>query len=359
MSEDVAIEKPVKQRRIGRRRFWLWLILISIAGAVLHYVFTNIVVRLDLLNQVDVPGTLPYGPWSIALPPAGKIALLAAIPTFVLLALPNMAIDIRRRHDRGGSGFIAVVFTLLIVAGMVCLWVPAVPRAALGWSFVGIAVIGALLLLNLGLFPGKRGANKYGPDRHGLVAKAEEPAPVAQPVAAPVVASSVTGSLAPAEREAKPRRARDAALEDRLPRSRFMGYFVGTLLLAAVLGGVGYFALSPAFKAGAIAPGTPPMMVIAVLGGILAILAIGFLVDLAIRRRHDRGAAGHDVPVVIVAMGAVVAVMVLGLVPPDYAIAAQGALGVLGVYLAVVLLILPGTRGPNRYGPQPAPLYAH
>jgi uncharacterized membrane protein YhaH (DUF805 family) len=86
---------------------------------------------------------------------------------------------------------------------------------------------------------------------------------------------------------------------------------------------------------------------------------------LAIKRRHDRGQAGWLTAGLLAAFSVLNALpllyFVLGVIAFEHADGFMGVgalilgLGGLAVALLVVLGVLPGTAGDNRYGPQPGP----
>jgi uncharacterized membrane protein YhaH (DUF805 family) len=92
-----------------------------------------------------------------------------------------------------------------------------------------------------------------------------------------------------------------------------------------------------------------------VVSGILFALAVLVWLDLIVRRRHDRGRSGIDGLIWMALLVASQVAWVIPSVPPSVA----GWLNLLvyagAIYLFVVLVILPGNRGENRYGPVPRP----
>lgn len=112
---------------------------------------------------------------SIADAAAGTAPLVSAALTLATF-WPNMAITIKRYHDRGMSGW-WVLWSILIVCGAGFLILSAVETLKYG-NLIG-AWIGAWIGLYVGVFaliaftlivyflPGQRGANRFGPDPLG------------------------------------------------------------------------------------------------------------------------------------------------------------------------------------------------
>jgi uncharacterized membrane protein YhaH (DUF805 family) len=92
---------------------------------------------------------------------------------------------------------------------------------------------------------------------------------------------------------------------------------------------------------------------LALAGSIVLLLA---LTDLAIRRRHDRGRSGIDAFIALLLLEGAFLTTVMGPLPPQVPPIAVGAVAALaGLYLIVMLMILPGNETANRYGARPKP----
>ena len=148
----------------------------------------------------------------------------------------------------------------------------------------------------------------------------------------------------------------------RLGRARFTGNAIGYLLFAGIIGGILQFIVShapviPSVLIQTIMQPSPlgpqPMVVIsAPIIMALIVLLVCAIAELAIRRRHDRGASSLFV---LVWLELLLADAVLHLFAPpfEYTQYVDITLGVIGLYVFIVLCLLPGTKGPNRYGPDP------
>jgi uncharacterized membrane protein YhaH (DUF805 family) len=150
----------------------------------------------------------------------------------------------------------------------------------------------------------------------------------------------------------------------RIPRSMFIGHTVGYLLVLAVaIGVLGYFGFAqPTSYDAVFAVTTPPTVIhftymglhpYAVIG--LSVVAMIVWTDLTIRRRHDRGRSGVDAAIFQILLLASVIIHTFANAP-DIVGYLDAFLVLLGVYLFFVLVILPGNRGANRYGPRPEPV---
>lgn len=143
---------------------------------------------------------------------------------------------------------------------------------------------------------------------------------------------------------------REQANAPRIGRARFIGHVVGYVLIIALIEiGLTLAGLKETRQMGATTV-TVPNHWVSLAGSLVLLLA---LIDLAIRRRHDRGRSGIDAFVALLLLEAAYLSTVLGPVVPIPAMAVAAVAGVSGLYLLVMLALLPGSRGDNRYGPPP------
>ena len=144
---------------------------------------------------------------------------------------------------------------------------------------------------------------------------------------------------------------REEANAPRIGRSRFIGHGVGIgLLLGAIAFGVGML----------IAPKLPdPALQLTVERSAWVVAVTLFLLallDLGIRRRHDRGRSGVDCAVALILLEGIAIAFIFERVPPGIPLqATAGVAGLIGLYLILMLAILPGNTGDNRYGASPKP----
>jgi len=152
--------------RISRKTFWIGVVGIVIASIVL-----NIILGIVGLGFGAGPTSAAWG----------------SLIVFVILAVPALAISIKRRHDRNGSGNDVIVYyaltliSLLVQAlgfgytttdvGGVAMPVPTMTLTI----FLSVLGIFALyLLVVLGFLRGTAGPNQYGADPVGGATVAAE-----------------------------------------------------------------------------------------------------------------------------------------------------------------------------------------
>lgn len=147
----------------------------------------------------------------------------------------------------------------------------------------------------------------------------------------------------------------------RLARSTFIGHSAGYLVILALLAaGLAFAGLTRPVSYDAVFALTEPPLVLhlpytglhpyATLG--LALLGALIWTDLTVRRRHDRNRSGTGA--VIWQMLLIASVIIHSFAEaPDVVGYVDAVLVLGGLYLFVVLVLLPGTRGANHYGPPP------
>lgn len=120
-------------------------------------------------------------------------------------------------------------------------------------------------------------------------------------------------------------------------RSRRMEYWMFTLFNVLVLLGLGIVLGAIGYVTGSFQGSTPPTFFIILLG----IVALGYVavflvpsIAVVVRRLHDRDMSGWWY------LGIIVASMI-------------PIVGTLASIALLVLMVLPGTPGPNRFGPDP------
>lgn len=153
----------------------------------------------------------------------------------------------------------------------------------------------------------------------------------------------------------------ELANSSRIGRARFIGNAIGALLVMAAVTGL-YMALGlaigfrpPFYNVLAPKPGATLIVPSAMAALILSLLYLAIFIDLAIRRRHDRNRTGVDV--IVWAEFAIAAHIGALFGPNDPALLAFDIpAALLGLWLLVALVFLPGTKGPNRYGEDPREL---
>ena len=144
---------------------------------------------------------------------------------------------------------------------------------------------------------------------------------------------------------------RDEANATRIGRARLIGHFIGiALLVGAIAVGLGLARFGEAHQVGKATVILPNSWVM--LGA--SVVLVLALLDLGVRRRHDRGRRGLDVVLALLVLETAAAMALFGLFPELPRLALGVAAALAGLYLVVTLMLLPGARVINRYGPPPA-----
>ena len=86
----------------------------------------------------------------LGLPPESKVIAVIGWVVGILTIIPNVALTVRRAHDFGVTGWIALPVWGISIAGM---WSESVGALDLA---------GLFLFAVIGLMPGHKGPNKYG-----------------------------------------------------------------------------------------------------------------------------------------------------------------------------------------------------
>ena len=144
---------------------------------------------------------------------------------------------------------------------------------------------------------------------------------------------------------------REEANSPRIRRSRFIGHAVGiALLLGAILFGIRALATSKI---------PDPLLQLTIeryAAVVVVTLLLLALLDLGIRRRHDRDRSGVDCVVALILLEGIAIAMIFGRVPDGLPLEITGGVAALiGLYLVLMLAIMPGNAGANRYGESPRP----
>ena len=160
--------------RAPRAEFWWFMLFVIILYIVLSFFMVGSLVSLGSAAQEGAD------------PTAGMLGAMGGGMIFMLLfwlvlLIPTLAVQTRRLHDTGRSGWwlggfyilYAVYFAMLISAGAMAGAGAADPEQALGGAMVGTMFLGLVMmvygiaLIVFYCLPGTKGANKYGPDPYG------------------------------------------------------------------------------------------------------------------------------------------------------------------------------------------------
>jgi uncharacterized membrane protein YhaH (DUF805 family) len=145
--------------RINRKQYWMGTTLVGFISAIMQVMASAM--RAGAMVDVKDPGA--------ALASAASSSALA-LPLFVLVTWSSLAVQFKRFHDRGRTGWITMLPLVLVVLLIVSI---------LGDIFSGTSIervfsdalpyFGLLMLtslaffIDLGCLPGVEGTNKYGP----------------------------------------------------------------------------------------------------------------------------------------------------------------------------------------------------
>ncbi len=138
--------------RIGRAHWWAAWVLLLIVEVAFNAV-------LSPMMGDDIP--FPDGSWSSIVDMAGdKSGALTAL----IFLYPNLAMNVKRLHDRGLSGWYTLVFIIPFVAATAISAVAdrAGPTPLEGWVTLISGFAALWFLANLGVLRGNPGPNRFG-----------------------------------------------------------------------------------------------------------------------------------------------------------------------------------------------------
>lgn len=167
--------------RLNRQRFWLGIVGLIIAYIVVGFIvgwFFGVNPMAMLQSAISTNGD-PDVLAKLAMD-ATRASGWSSLITLIILAIPGMALWIKRSHDRDqGPNLIYALYALLalqyllqglgLTMTMVELGETQVPTMSMiGWILSAItAILGLYLLITLGFLKGTEGPNQYGPDPLG------------------------------------------------------------------------------------------------------------------------------------------------------------------------------------------------
>lgn len=144
------------QGRLSRLDWWIFGVALNIVGAALTGLFSELFLR-------------PGGElWGSATAPAQMVGLAVT----ALLIWPSLALTVKRRHDRDRPGWMmAILFAVMVTLNSLpLLYVVLAVAAWEHWGWLGavafclfLFALWILTLVLLGILPGTKGPNRYGP----------------------------------------------------------------------------------------------------------------------------------------------------------------------------------------------------
>ena len=145
--------------RINRKQYWIGTTLVGFISAIMQVMASAM--RAGAMVDVKDPGA--------ALASAASSSALA-LPLFVLITWSSLAVQFKRFHDRGRTGWITMAPMVLVVLLIVSILGDIFSGAPLERVFSDAMPYFALVMLtsiaffiDLGCLPSVEGTNKYGP----------------------------------------------------------------------------------------------------------------------------------------------------------------------------------------------------
>ncbi len=158
--------------RAPRAEFWWFMLLLTVAYVILT------VTMVGSLASLGASSSDPNAMMGVAGMFGGAGILLLVV--YLALLIPTLAVQVRRLHDTGRSGWwvgalyllYIVYYAYLLTVGMKSATNPEFVDGSAG-PVIGMMIFGLLMmiwgivLLVFFILPGTKGPNKYGPDPYG------------------------------------------------------------------------------------------------------------------------------------------------------------------------------------------------
>jgi uncharacterized membrane protein YhaH (DUF805 family) len=151
--------------RINRAKWWLWSIILAVAGFILYMILAAVFgVSAALMDPAQMVSAM-------------RTMAIIQIILIAILAYPTTALMIKRLNDRDRPRYFAYIFwaptVLMLLGGLTGLTMTTmdmggtqVPtQSGLGWVLtIASLAIGIWALIELGILTGTDGPNQHGPD---------------------------------------------------------------------------------------------------------------------------------------------------------------------------------------------------
>ena len=168
--------------RAPRAEFW-WFFLFAMILYVGFWIFALALVGGAMMSQAE-PTSYSEGGSAMAMFGAlGAVGLVMVLFWLVLL-IPTIAVQARRLHDTGRSGWwlgayylLYLVYLALTFGAMPSAVQPGTPQGGSMGMMVAVLIVGlgflvySIVLLVFYCLPGTSGPNRYGPDPYGADVK--------------------------------------------------------------------------------------------------------------------------------------------------------------------------------------------
>lgn len=148
--------------RINRQRWWIGVIVLIVIGVIIAWILGMILGTSNIGALINADGSINQDAVNALTTKAGWQGLIIS----VVFAYPQLALNLKRRHDRNNNGYdaialaaISIIWQLLTALGL---------TLSLGFLTpvigVVILVLAIWLLVQCGFLKGTAGPNSYGPD---------------------------------------------------------------------------------------------------------------------------------------------------------------------------------------------------
>lgn len=184
--------------RVNRTQYWLGTIGVNVANWILMVVLSSAATATAVQTKNAAAALAALG---------SQLALV--LPVSMAASWIAMALQVKRFHDRGQSGWWAmlpmapVVFVFTNVGTAIAeQWSPERLIGSMGLPLMAFLLICVGMFVNLGCLPGTQGQNKYGdpPGSGGGAYTPSMPSAPAAPNASAAAASSLFGASAAIDR---------------------------------------------------------------------------------------------------------------------------------------------------------------
>ena len=141
--------------RLNRQPFWISAIVLAVVGIALNFILGSITGTGMMMSPTDMmrPETMQ------------KLSLQGLIGG-IILAYPQLALLVKRRHDRNNNGYDAIALVVLGLIYSLCGALGFVTNGGPVQIIFGLVflVLGIWVLVQAGFLKGTAGPNNYGPD---------------------------------------------------------------------------------------------------------------------------------------------------------------------------------------------------
>jgi uncharacterized membrane protein YhaH (DUF805 family) len=151
--------------RINRQRWWIGVIVLIVIGIIVAWILGMILGTTNIGALVNADGTVNQNAVNALTTKAGWQGLI----TSIIFAYPQLALNLKRRHDRNNNGYDAIALVALSILYQLLAALGITVSLGIVGAIVGIifVVLAIWLLVQCGFLRGTAGPNSYGPDPLG------------------------------------------------------------------------------------------------------------------------------------------------------------------------------------------------